>query len=130
MYFFIYVNDINNSIRSAHFIKYADYTTILTSAPTLGEAADKMNEALSKVGLWFKWNKLNLNPDKTRYIIFNCKTDVKDLIHIESKFIKRVWEKGREKSFKLVGIYVDEALKWTHHQDSVARKMNSAIYAL
>ena len=55
---------------------------------------------------------------------------MKDLIHIENKFIERGWEKGREKSFKLVGIYVDEALKWTHHIDSVDRKMNSAIYAL
>ena len=63
-----------------------------------------MKEALSKVSLWLKGNKLNLNPDKTRYMIFNCKTDMKELIHIENKFIERVWEKGREKSFKLVGI--------------------------
>ena len=66
LFFLIYVNDINNFIRSARFIKFADDTTILTSAPTISEAADKMNEALSKVGLWFKRNKLNLNPDKTR----------------------------------------------------------------
>ena len=44
--FLIYVNDISNSIRSARFIKFADDTTILTSAPTLSEAADKMNEEL------------------------------------------------------------------------------------
>ena len=46
--FLIYVNDIHNSIWSAHFIKFADDTTILTSAPTRSEAADKMNKAQAK----------------------------------------------------------------------------------
>ena len=128
--FLIYVNDINSSCRSANFIKFADDTTILTSAPTLEEAAVKMNEAILHVDLWFKRNKLNLNPDKTRYMIFNCNTDETKIIHINGKFIERVWEKGREKSFKLVGIKVDEKLKWTHHIDHIAKKMNSAIYAL
>ena len=128
--FLIYVNDINKSCQDANFIKFADDTTILTSAPTLQGAADRMNEALSKVGLWFKKNKLNLNPGKTRYMVFNCRTERTDIIHIEGKFIERVWEKGREKSFKLVGIKIDEGLKWNHHIDHVAKKMNSAIYAL
>ena len=34
-----------------------------------------MNNALSKVKDWFLMNKLNLNPSKTRYMIFNHKTD-------------------------------------------------------
>ena len=79
-----------------------------------------MNEV--KVDLWFKKNKLNLNPGKTRYMIFNCKTDRTDIIHIEGKFIEHVWEKGKEKSFKLVWIKVDEGLKWNHHIDHVAKK--------
>ena len=128
--FLIYVNDINKSCPDAKFIKFADDTTILTSAPTLEGAASKMNEALIKVDLWFKRNKLNLNPDKTRYMIFNCKTDETKVVHVNSKYIERVWEKGKEKSFKLVGIKVDEGLKWTHHINHVASKINSAIYAL
>ena len=113
--FLIYVNDINKSLPEANFIKFADDTTIPTSAPTLEGAAVKINEAIAKVDLGFKKNKVNLNPGKTRYMIFNCKTDRTDIIHIEGKFIERVWEKGKEKSFKLVGIKVDEGLKWNHH---------------
>ena len=131
--FLIYVNDINNSCPEANYIKFADDTTILTIAPTLEGAAIKMNEAIAKVNHWFKKNKLNLNPGKTRYMIFNCKTDRTDIIHIEGKFIERVWEKWKEKSFNLVGIKVikvDEGLKWNHHIDHVTKKMNSAIYAL
>lgn len=74
--FLMYVNYINSSIKSACFIKFADGTTILISAPTLEGAANKMNEALEKEGLWFNRNKLSLNLDKTMYIIFNFETDI------------------------------------------------------
>ena len=43
--FLIYVNDINNCCN-AKFTKFADDTTIITSAPTPEEAANKMNDAL------------------------------------------------------------------------------------
>ena len=71
-----------------------------------------MNESLIEVDSWFKKNKLNLNPCKTRYMIFNCNTDETKLVRINDTFIEIVWEKGKEKSFKLVGIHVDENLKW------------------
>ena len=127
--FLIYINDINNSCSDANFVKFADDTTILTSGASLQEAVVKMNESLTKVDSWFKKNKLNLNPGKTRYMIFNCNTDETNLVRINDTFIERVWEKGKEKSFKLVGIHVDENLKWTHHINHVAKKMNSANYA-
>ena len=44
--FLIYVNDINNSNQSTRIKKLADDTTILTSAATLMEAADNINEVL------------------------------------------------------------------------------------
>ena len=39
-----------------------------------------MSEALAKVGVLFKRNMVNLNPDKTRYMLLMCKTDVKEII--------------------------------------------------
>ena len=113
--FLIYVNDINNSCSDANFVKFADDTTNLTSGASLQEALEKMNESLTKVDSWFKKNKLNLNPGKTRYMIFNCNTEDTKLVRINDTFIERVWEKGKEKSFKLVSIHVDKNLKWNHH---------------
>ena len=74
--FLIYVNFINNCTDIASFTKFADDTTLLTSGKTLQEAADKMNTALSQVDTWFQKNKLNLNPSKTRYMIFNTGPDI------------------------------------------------------
>ena len=56
-------------------------------------------------------NKLNLNPSKTRYMIFNHETDKTNHLSINDTQITRVWDKGTEKSFKLVGIYIDKKLK-------------------
>ena len=76
--------------------KFADDTTILTTGSTLEEAANNMNSVLAKVNIWFKQNKLNLNPSKTRCMIFNAKTEETELISIDNTIIERVWEKGRK----------------------------------
>ena len=49
-----------------------------------------MNEALQEVDLWFKRNKLNLNPSKTLYLIFNAKTKETNLVKIGSEYLQRV----------------------------------------
>jgi hypothetical protein len=128
--FLIYVNDINNSCTDISFTKFADDTTMLATGKTLEEAMSKMNSSLELIDIWFKSNKLNLNPSKTRYMIFNHKTDETNLIKIRDEYIERVWDKGKEKSFRLVGIEIDEKLKWTEHINKIGKKLNSAIYGL
>ena len=121
---------MNNADQSATFLKFADDTTILTCGDTLQEAAERMNHSLDKVKYWFQRNKLNLNPSKTRYMIFNAHTAETRMLKIGNEFIERVWEQGREKSFKLVGIQLDEKLKWSHHISYILKKVNSSNYAL
>ena len=128
--FLIYVNDINNCNEHADYAKFADDTTILTSGSTLEGATARMNKSLERVDLWFKRNKLNLNPSKTRYMIFNSKSEETQLVKIGDEYIDRVWSKGKEQSFKLVGIQVDEKLKWDKHINYIARKMDWALYGL
>ena len=104
--FLIYVNDINIS-ANASFTKFADDTTLIISAPTLEEATEKMNAALHNVNTWFAQNKLNLNPSKTRYMIFNGRNiQETNLVKLGNTYIERVCSKGNEKSFKLVGIII------------------------
>ena len=85
--------------------KFADHTRILTTGSALEEAAN--NTALAKQ------NKLNLNPSNTRCMIFNTKTKETELISIDNTIVERVWEKGKETSFKLVGIHthLSQAMK-------------------
>ena len=126
----IYVNDINKSSQSCSFMKFADNTTVLSTGANIDEAVATMNRELSSIDRWFRRNKLNLNPSKTRYMILNHKTDETKWVKIGDKYLERIWEKGREKSFKLVGIWVDGGLTWDHHITNVAKKINSGIYGL
>ena len=128
--FLLYVNDINKCNEHAEYTKFADDTTILTTGSTIESATAKMNKSLERADLWFKRNKLNLNPSKTRYMIFNSKTEETKLVKIGDTYIDRVWSKGKEQSFKLVGIHVDEKLKWDKHIHYIARKMDWALYGL
>ena len=77
-----------NSFPTASFKTFADDTAILITGKFLVEAADNMNVVLSKVNIWFK---LNLNPSKTWYMIFNENTEQEKLIHIDNEYTERVW---------------------------------------
>ena len=102
--FLIYVNNINKADSMCTFTKFAYDTTMLTTGESSSEAVNAMNSALINIDTWFRRNKLNVKHSKTRYMIFNHKTDETNLIKIGPEFLERVWEKGKEKSLKLVGI--------------------------
>ena len=74
-------------------------------------SAEKMNTALLQVDTWFQKNKLNLNPSKTRYMIFNSKSVETDIVKLGDEYIPWVHDKGKETCFKLVGIQIDEKIK-------------------
>lgn len=128
--FLIYMNDLTRVDSNIKTALFADDTTLMSTGETLQEAAKNMNEILEKISTWFQCNKLNLNPSKTRYMIFNHKTEEIDLIRINNTPIKRVWTKGSETSFKLVGIHIDENLKWINHITAIAKKIASSTYGL
>ena len=121
---------VNNSDPNSKFLKFADDTTTLTTGKYIEEATAKMNNAISKVRDWFLMNKVNLNPSKTSYMVFNHKTDKTDHLTIDNSQIMRVWDKGTEKSFKLVEIHIDERLKWGEHKTYIKKKVSSATYGL
>ena len=92
--FLININDISNADTATKFIKFANDPTILTDGATLEEAVTKtQRKSLCKADLWFQRKKLNLNPAKTRYMIFNSKSEETNLVKIRDQFIERVWEK-------------------------------------
>ena len=81
------------------------------------------NFELSKIEDWFKANKLTLNADKTKYILFkNKKEDVSITslkLQIDNKDIEKVGTGCKNESFKFVGVHLDENLNWNHHLKAV-----------
>ena len=73
--FLIYINDIDKSSDSFDFICYADDTTlssIMNSFSSTEQSIENsINDELSKVNDWLKINKLSLNINKTKFMIFH-----------------------------------------------------------
>ena len=77
--FLIYVNDIHTVSNKLNFILYADDTTLTSPLCTFTHGAQndvshvssQINSELLKISDWLKVNKLSLNLDKTKYMIFH-----------------------------------------------------------
>ena len=77
--FLIYVNDIHMVSRSLVFILYADDTTLTSPICSftqggntgISEISNLIDLELTKISDWFAVNKLPLNAEKTKFMIFH-----------------------------------------------------------
>ena len=74
--FLIYMNDIPNTSRVFKFILYADdtslFSTVEYSTPIYTSKADEwVNHEMSWDKEWLEINKLSLNTEKTKFMIFH-----------------------------------------------------------
>ena len=73
--FLLYIDDILYSSTLSKFILFAD-DNIIYSDKTLTTLLQKLNLELNNVSLWFKINKLVLNPKKTKFMLFAPKKSI------------------------------------------------------
>ena len=104
---------------------YADDTTIYFNLEDFDSNNFEMeiNAELQKVSLWLKKNKLSLNLDKTKLMIFHRQQKrVKELnIIINDTNIERV------QSFNFLGITLSENMSWTNHVLSIKKKISKVV---
>ncbi len=131
--FLVYVNDISMSTPLS-ILSFADDTTISTSAPDVHTLYTTMNNELQKLTEWFKANKLCLNVKKTKYILFrpsiNYPQNINEHIVLNGQNVDRVGNAQSEKSFKFLGINIDETLSWKHHISKVCSKIARSNYII
>ena len=76
--FITYINDFPNASRLFNFIMYADDTTLSCTVPrSLNpnenvEFECSLNKELCGIDEWLKVNKLSLNVNKSKYMLFNA----------------------------------------------------------
>lgn len=100
---------------------YADDSTLYASANTLGELGKVLNEELKLVEEWITVNKLVVNIEKTKCMVFSLERSLKDapILHltIRDTDIEKVTEA------KLLGITVDSQMSWNSQIDQMVVKM-------
>ena len=131
--FLIYVNDISNSCE-LNILSFADDTTASFSESDVTLLCQKVNLELAKLNDWFCANKLSLNAKKTKYILFRPTVTYPDLrnrhIMLNGHPVDRIGNNQKEKSFKFLGIHIDETLTWKHHIEKVSSKISRANYMI
>ena len=130
------MNDIYEASNSFHAILYADDTSLYSSLGSFnvnltGNNSDKhtlsikINNELSNIQEWLNINKLSLNVNKTKYMIFhNYQRDIKSCIpdvRINNQSIERVSE------FNFLGLTIDEHLNWNAHIQKISNKIAKSI---
>ena len=66
----IYINDLNNAIRFSYIRHFADYTDILYRNKSLRKINQIINFDLRNINEWFRANRIALNSNKTKIIMF------------------------------------------------------------
>ena len=120
------INDLKKSSKKLRFLMYADDTTIYFNLEDHDSNNFKfeINAELQKVSMWLKKNKLSLNLDKTKLMIFHRQQKrVKELnITINGTNIKRV------QSFNFLGLILSEAcLGRASHLLFIKKKISKVI---
>ena len=125
--FFIYMNDLPCASNLFHYILYADDTTIFStigySIPLQNSNVnDQLNQKLLQVYEWLAVNKLSLNINKTKFMVFHpYQKDISQLtptLKINNMEIEKV------SNFNFVGVILDECLTWKPHLDKLAIKLS------
>lgn len=86
-----------------------------------------MNTELEKLAEWFKSNKLAINIDKTKFMLFrnrNVNYNDEYSLNIDNRLIERC------KCFNFLGMTIDELLSWNDHIKKMQQKLSYTLYSL
>ena len=122
LFFSVYINDLITVSKRLNFLMYADDTTIYFNYEDfdLLTRETDINRELEKVNIWLKLNKLSLNTQKTKLMLFHRKQKHFDKISVVINGI----EIEHVPSFNFLGIMLDENLSWKSHIEMVGNKIS------
>ena len=103
---------------------FADDTNLFCKNKTIKTLFLKANIDLKKNSEWFQANKLSLNKDKSRFIIFH-ELQYRDNLPLQQSVLKiNNYKIERSSSMKFLRVMVDEHLKWKYHIHIVENKFS------
>ena len=124
----VMLNDMYDICKYSNLLGYADDTTLYHSYDNIVTLYARVKCDLKLLLNWFNCNRLCLNTDKTKVMVFNKNTAVLNQcqeLFINESSIERVTK------FKLIGIVIDEKkLDWKSHFQSVLSKLQQGIFSL
>lgn len=124
--FTIYINGLLEMKTKGTILSFADDTAILYRSNTWQELQTLVENDFIKIEKWFRYNKLTLNFDKTRYLPF-C-SYANGLPNMGPLKIGTSYEIPEGKMVKYLGIVIDRHLRWDQHIKSLVGKLRGLLY--
>ena len=120
--FIIYINDFHRSSDILSFILFADDSNVFFSNKNPHTLIQTINTELNKLTQWIRANKLSLNLQKTKYMIFSNTIDTlpSDIIFDDTP-LECVSE------IKFLGVTVDNKLSWKPHVLNICKTISRNI---
>ena len=121
--FNIFLNDLFFSDREAKLCNFADDNTLYAIATLLAEVIQKLNIEIQEILKWFKINGLVANPGKFQVMFLGRFTPIStfSIGNISVKVKNQV---------KLLGIFIDDKLRFNSHVDLKCENAANKISAL
>ena len=125
--FLIYMNDFAYASKHFAMINFADDTALLSTLQSNATlSSNETNSELSKISNWLRANKLLMNVNKTKAMVFHsAKKKVQNpIIELNRTKIEIV------NHFTYLGIVLDRHLSWNEHIKAIASKISKTTGVL
>ena len=123
----MYANDIPCNLKSKVAL-YADDTILYSSVKNDQQALVKLQEDLNSLESWCLRNKLTINTDKTKYMIFgtsNARSKITDsTLNFGGKPLELVT------SYNYLGVKIDPSLNYELHAKAIIQRVSDKIALL
>ena len=119
--FNIFINDLFFFVKDSKIANYADDNTAYSTANTIEDLLKVLESETSIILDWFRKNEMKSNDEKCKLIVAN--TDNISL-NVGSDLIQS------HNTVELLGIKIDNELKFTDHVTNLIKKGNQKLHAL
>jgi len=105
---------------------FADDTTIYSSNNDLNQLLSRFESQLEPFLNWVKFNQLTINWKKTKIMFLTKKSDFElpSEIQIDGNLVEVV------RTFKLLGVIIDDHLKFNEHIENMKKIVNRKLYSI
>ena len=128
LFFILFVNDYPKCLKHSTVNIYADDTTQDVSDKSLDVIEKKLQDDLLNSIEWMQKNKLTINLKKTQCMLIGTSQKLlkcrKLCVNVGENFLENV------NCAKLLGVYIDECLAWSHHTDVLCKKLSQKLGVL
>ena len=121
--FNIYINDLFFIIDEVNVCNFADDTTIYACDQELDNLLNRLEHDSLLAIEWFECNYMKLNSEKSHFLL----SGVKHQHHCISLGESKIWESKCE---KLLGINIDQGLRFKIHISEICKKVGRKLSAL